>query len=152
MPRTIRNSISSQLLKQVMGLRASVNPPLRAAPPGPSPQDVIARLTATAAARTQANRICSASEVAEDIGLELARILAAFQTPEAVTACAGEDIPALQNYLFQVLRSSAVNPEGDNSPQALLDAMREGELLVIDNAPNKQDKVDTWGHWPSDSI
>ena len=35
----------------VWNFGASVNPPLRAAPPPPSPQDVIARLTATAAAR-----------------------------------------------------------------------------------------------------
>ena len=98
---------------------ASVNPPPRAAPPVPLPHEFIARLTSTAAARSQALRICSAAEVAADIGPELTRILAAFQTPEAIIACAGENIPALKDYCFQVIKSTTAIAEGNNSGMTL---------------------------------
>ena len=42
---------------RVWNFGASVNPPQRAAPPAPLLQDVIARLTATAVARSNALRI-----------------------------------------------------------------------------------------------
>ena len=41
------------------------------------------------------------------------------------------------------MNSQEVNSVGDLETE-LLDAMREGELLVIDNSPNMNDKIDGW--------
>ena len=112
----------------VWRMDASVNLPQQAAP---SLQDFVARLTATAGARTQPFRFCSAEEVAGDIKNEFARYLAAVQTPEAILACAGESIPALKNYIFQVLKSGAAPPEGEATPQTVLESMRAFDLYWL---------------------
>ena len=114
---------------------ASVNLPQQAAP---SPHDLATRLAATAAVRSQAFRFCSAEEVAGDIKNEFARYLAAVQTPEAILACAGESIPALKNYIFQVLKSGAAPPEGEATPQTVLESMRAFDLYWLRCTPDPE--------------
>ena len=108
---------------------ASVNLPQQAAP---SPQlDLISRLTATAEMRAQAFRFCAAADVAGGMKAEFARMLAGVQTPEAVLACAGESIPALKNYIFQVFKTGTAATEGGASPEQTLERMRQFDLFWL---------------------
>ena len=107
---------------------ASVDLPPQAAP---TPQDFIPRLTATAELRAQAFRFVAAADVAGGLKAEFARMLAGAQTPEAVLACAGESIPALRNYIFQVFKTATAANEGDASPERIVERMRQFDLFWL---------------------
>ena len=127
-PPAPQQRVAEAETETVWRMDASVNLPQQAAP---SPHELAARLAATAAVRSQAFRFCAAEEVAGDIKSEFARYLAAVQTPEAILACAGESIPALKNYIFQVLKSGAAPPEGEATPQTVLESMRAFDLYWL---------------------
>ena len=77
-PQPDYQTIPEQPEQPAWNWSASVNPPQRAAPLPPTPQEFIARLTRrSATARAQAIRFSAAAIVASEIGAEFARTLAA---------------------------------------------------------------------------